>query len=101
MCFAEEDICGFLMEDDYFTPVFQIAVVDETSVCRLHGFHFCVVRVYAQQGDIDIFLSEADVYITLTHGGTGTDDIFGELLLRVIHVPVVQLDAASFFQTVV
>lgn len=50
---------------------------------------------------IDIFLSEADVYITLPHGGTGTDDIFSELLLRVIHVPVVQLDAASFFQTVV
>ena len=83
MCFAEEDICGFLMEDDYFTPVFQIAVVDETSVCRLHGFHFCVVRVYAQQGDIDIFLSKTDVYIALAYCGTGTNDIFCKLLFRV------------------
>ena len=56
---------------------------------------------YLKGVTIDIFLSEADVYITLPHGGTGTDDIFSELLLRVIHVPVVQLDAASFFQTVV
>ena len=101
MRFSEKDICRFLMEDDDFTSVFQVVVVDETSVRCFHGFHFGVVGIYAQQRDIDIFLSEADVYITLPHGGTGTDDIFSELLLRVIHVPVVQLDAASFFQTVV
>ena len=32
MRFSEKDICRFLMEDDDFTSVFQVVVVDETSV---------------------------------------------------------------------
>jgi hypothetical protein len=50
------------MKYDNFPPFFHIVPVDKASACGLDGFGLYVVRVYAHQRDIDVFLSEADVY---------------------------------------
>ena len=66
------------MKNDNFPPFFHIVPVDKASACGLDGFGLYVVRVYAHQRDIDVFLSEADVYISLPQGGAGSDDIVGK-----------------------
>lgn len=67
------------MKNDNFPPFFHIVPVDKASACGLDGFGLYVVWVYAHQRDIDVFLSEADVYISLPQGGAGSDNIVGKV----------------------
>lgn len=89
------------MKNDNFPPFFHIVPVDKASACGLDGFGLYVVRVYAHQRDIDVFLSEADVYISLPQGGAGSDDIVGKVFFGCGEVFVFQLDTPSFFQAFV
>ena len=89
------------MKNDNFPPFFHIVPVDKASACGLDGFGLYVVRVYAHQRDIDVFLSEADVYISLPQGGAGSDDIVGKVFFGCGEVFVFQLDTSSFFQAFV
>ena len=89
------------MKNDNFPPFFHIVPVDKASACGLDGFGLYVVWVYAHQRDIDVFLSEADVYISLPQGGAGSDNIVGKVFLGCGEVFVFQLDTPSFFQAFV
>ena len=89
------------MKNDNFPPFFHIVPVDKASACGLDGLGLYVLWVYAHQRDIDVFLSEADVYISLPQGGAGSDNIVGKVLLGRGEVIVFQLDTPSFFQACV
>ena len=98
---AEEDVGRLLVEDDDLAPLLQVDVVDEAPLGGLYGLDFRVVGVYAQQGEVDVLLAEADVEAALAHGGAHAGHVVGELRFGVRQVAVVQLDAPPFLQAVV